>query len=57
MFFDSTAGGEEARTSSGWPSGNPRRISGQIFNSGNLAKQKAPVSNDPAISKDVMVST
>ncbi|KAH0848426.1 hypothetical protein HID58_090471 [Brassica napus] len=51
------SGGEEARTSSGWPSGNPRRISGQIFNSGNLAKQKAPVSNDPAISKDVMLSS
>lgn len=56
MFFDSAAGGEEARTS-GWPSGNARRISGQIFNSGNLAKQKAPVSSDPAISKNVMVST
>ncbi|KAJ4909421.1 casein kinase 1-like protein 2 [Raphanus sativus] len=51
------SGGEEARTS-GWPAGNnPRRISGQIFNSGNLAKQKAPVSSDPAISKDVMLSS
>ncbi|CAN6844865.1 unnamed protein product [Brassica oleracea] len=48
--------GEEARTS-GWPSGNARRISGQIFNSGNLAKQKAPVSSDPAISKNVMLSS
>ncbi|WZZ33417.1 hypothetical protein YC2023_016818 [Brassica napus] len=50
------SGGEEARTS-GWPSGNARRISGQIFNSGNLAKQKAPVSSDPAISKNVMLSS
>jgi len=53
VFF---AGGDEARPS-GWSSGIPRRSSGQIFNSGSLAKQKAPVSSDPAISKDVVVST
>ncbi|KAF8084285.1 hypothetical protein N665_0726s0009 [Sinapis alba] len=50
------SGGEEARIS-GWSPGNPRRSSGQIFNSGNLAKQKAPISSDPAISKDVMLSS
>ncbi|KAG2313213.1 hypothetical protein Bca4012_027776 [Brassica carinata] len=50
------SGGEEARPS-GWPSGHPRRSSGQVFNSGNLSKQKSPVSSDPAISKDVMLSS
>jgi casein kinase 1 len=50
------SGGDEARPS-GWSSGIPRRNSGQIFNSGSLAKQKAPVSSDPAISKDVVLSS
>ncbi|CAN6935295.1 unnamed protein product [Brassica oleracea var. botrytis] len=48
--------GEEVRPS-GWLLGNPRRSSGHIFNSGSSAKQKAPVSSDPAISKDVGLSS
>ncbi|CAH8334721.1 unnamed protein product [Eruca vesicaria subsp. sativa] len=48
--------GGDARAS-GWSPGNPRQSPGQIFNSGNLAKQKAPVSSDPALSKDVMLSS
>ncbi|KAF2608229.1 hypothetical protein F2Q68_00046337 [Brassica cretica] len=50
------SGGEEVRPS-GWLLGNPRRSSGHIFNSGSSAKQKAPVSSDPAISKDVVLSS
>jgi casein kinase 1 len=53
------SGGDEARPS-GWSSGNPRRSSGPsgpIINSGSFGKQKAPVSSDPAISKDVMLSS
>ncbi|XP_010531866.1 PREDICTED: casein kinase 1-like protein 2 [Tarenaya hassleriana] len=49
-------GGDEARPS-GWASGDRRRSSGQILNSGSISKQKAPVSTDPSLSKDVMLSS
>ncbi|XP_010537581.1 PREDICTED: casein kinase 1-like protein 2 [Tarenaya hassleriana] len=49
------SGDEEARP--GWSSGDRRCSSGQILNSGSISKQKAPVSTDPALSKDVMLSS
>ncbi|PON47100.1 Serine/threonine protein kinase [Parasponia andersonii] len=51
-------GGEEGR-SSGWATGDPshRRNSGPIVSSGTLLKQKSPVANDPAISKDTLLSS
>ncbi|KAK6268218.1 hypothetical protein QUC31_012378 [Theobroma cacao] len=52
---DRQSGGEDGRPS-GWSSTDPtrRRHSGPIVNSGNLAKQKSPVANDPPLAKDPM---
>ncbi|XWS20123.1 hypothetical protein CRYUN_Cryun31cG0073500 [Craigia yunnanensis] len=54
---DRQSGGEEGRPS-GWPSTDPahRRHSGPIVNSGSLAKQKSPVTNDPPLAKDPLVT-
>lgn len=50
-------GVEESRHT-GWSASDPtrRRNPGPLVNSANLSKQKSPVSNDPAHSKDAMVS-
>ncbi|KAJ0007048.1 hypothetical protein Pint_28981 [Pistacia integerrima] len=55
---DRQAGGEEIRHT-GWSVSDParRRNSGPLVNSANLSKQKGPVTNDPAHSKDAMASS
>jgi len=55
LGFYLTTGGEEGRP--GWPSIDHarRRNSGPIVNSGNLSKQKSPVTNDLSLSKDATV--
>ncbi|KDO65165.1 hypothetical protein CISIN_1g010674mg [Citrus sinensis] len=55
---DRQSGAEEGRHT-GWSSADPsrRRNSGPLGNSANLSKQKSPMANDPAFSKDAMVST
>ncbi|CAK7356887.1 unnamed protein product [Dovyalis caffra] len=52
---DRLSGGEEGRP--GWSSTDHarRRNSGPIVNSGNLSKQKGPVTNDVSLSKDATV--
>ncbi|XP_043721526.1 casein kinase 1-like protein 2 [Telopea speciosissima] len=54
---DRQSGGEEGRPS-GW-SMDPsrRRLSGPVINSGSLSKQKSPVANDSAVTKDAMLSS
>ncbi|CAI9100622.1 OLC1v1037755C1 [Oldenlandia corymbosa var. corymbosa] len=48
--------GEEDGRQAGFSSADPsRRRSGQLLNSGNLSKQKSPITND-STSKDVMLS-
>ncbi|GMN36939.1 hypothetical protein TIFTF001_006421 [Ficus carica] len=55
---DRHTGGEEGRPT-GWSPADParRRNSGPIINSGSLSKQKSPVGNDPAVSKDTMLTS
>lgn len=55
---DRHIGGEEGRPT-GWSPADParRRNSGPIINSGSLSKQKSPVGNDPAVSKDTMLTS
>ncbi|KAJ7955911.1 putative Casein kinase [Quillaja saponaria] len=53
---DRQTGGEEGRPSGLVTLDTSRRRSGPIFNSGSLSKQKNPVTNDSAFSKDVTVS-
>ncbi|KAG6500646.1 hypothetical protein ZIOFF_040494 [Zingiber officinale] len=54
---DRQSGGEEGRTG-GWLATDPSRHgrASLAVNIGNLSKQKAPMANDPAASKDAMVS-
>ncbi|KAG6496729.1 hypothetical protein ZIOFF_044599 [Zingiber officinale] len=54
---DGQSGGEEGRTG-GWLATDPSRHgrASLAVNIGNLSKQKAPMANDPAASKDAMVS-
>ncbi|KAH9713430.1 Casein kinase 1-like protein 2 [Citrus sinensis] len=55
---DRQSGAEEGRHT-GWSSADPsrRRNSGPLGNSANLSKQKSPMANDPAFSKDAMMSS
>lgn len=50
-------GGEEGRTG-GWSAVDPfhRRISAPAVSAGSLSKQKNPVGNESAFSKDAVVS-
>ncbi|XP_077210572.1 casein kinase 1-like protein 2 isoform X2 [Tasmannia lanceolata] len=54
---DRHSGGEEGRPT-GWSTMDPsrRRVSGLAINAGSISKQKSPVANDSAVSKDVMLS-
>ncbi|XP_010242267.1 PREDICTED: casein kinase 1-like protein 2 [Nelumbo nucifera] len=53
---DRQSGGEEGRQA-GWSSTDPsrRRIPGPAINAGSLSKQKSPVANDSALTKDAML--
>ena len=53
----SLLGGEEGRTG-GWSAMDPshRRISAPAVSAGSLSKQKNPVGNESAVSKDAVVS-
>lgn len=55
---DRQSGAEEGRHT-GWSSADPsrRRNSGPLGNSANFSKQKSPMANDPAFSKDAMMSS
>ncbi|KAJ4708678.1 Casein kinase [Melia azedarach] len=55
---DRQTGGEEGRpTGLSSMDSSRRRMSGPIINSGSFSKQKSPVVNEPAISKDAMLSS
>ncbi|XP_058073934.1 casein kinase 1-like protein 2 [Magnolia sinica] len=55
---DRQPAGEEGRATGGWSmDASRRRVSGPAVNAGSLSKQKNPVANDSAVTKDTMLSS